>query len=287
VLAIADRPTISGVIPTYDRKPFLRQAIESALAQTVPLDELIVVDDCSPDDPGELLATYGGRVCHLRQPRTAGASAARNAGVAAARGDIIAFLDDDDRWLPDKLARQVPDLVAGAEASLCGWQYLDDTADRVHAITKVTEADLRRGNPYCGTTGLVAWRSVLCEVPFDEVLPKGEDWDLFVRLAQRRPITYVPQSLYLYRRNTQNGLTQSSFGAEPHYLLRRALVIRKHRRWLGERRYRELIASNLLSNISKRGDWHRYIWFAFRNAGLCASISALLRKVSYRGKYGF
>lgn len=271
----ADGPTVSGIISSYNRKDFLRGAIESALAQTRPVDELIVVDDCSADDPAELVASFGAKVRYLRQPRNLGVHAARNAGVAAAQGDIVAFLDDDDQWHPTKLARQLPALSGAFEASLCGWRYMGEAISKIHSISTVTEDELRRGNPFCGASGLVAWRSVLLEEPFDEKLPKGEDWDLFVRLSQRKPLAYVSEALFYYRRGDYSGITQAGFHALPDELLQRAAVAHKHREWLGEWRYRNQIARNLLTNISRRPRKHRYVIYSIKNAGFWASLNAL------------
>ena len=98
-------PAVSVIIPTYDRCGFLRQAIESVLAQTCPADELIVVDDGSTDDTPDMLADYGNRIRVIRQSNR-GVSAARNTGIRQSRGQFIALLDSDDYWLPQKLAAQ-------------------------------------------------------------------------------------------------------------------------------------------------------------------------------------
>jgi glycosyltransferase involved in cell wall biosynthesis len=97
---------VSGVIPVRDRAALVGRAIDSALAQQSVAFELIVVDDGSKDATPAVLAGYGERIVAVSQPPT-GRSAARNAGIARARGEWIAFLDSDDAWLPDKLARQL------------------------------------------------------------------------------------------------------------------------------------------------------------------------------------
>ena len=99
-------PRVSVIIPTYNRGWTLQAAMDSVLAQTYLDFELIVVDDGSSDDTAEILAAYGPEVKRIRQAN-AGVSAARNTGIRAARGELVAFLDSDDRWLPDKLKVQV------------------------------------------------------------------------------------------------------------------------------------------------------------------------------------
>jgi glycosyltransferase involved in cell wall biosynthesis len=116
-------PTISVIIPTYNRADLIGQALESALAQTYPADEIIVVDDGSTDDTEQVVAQYAGRVRYMRQVN-AGPSAARNRGIQASSGDFIALLDSDDLWVKDRLERQLsaltlhPDLdfIFGLEA---------------------------------------------------------------------------------------------------------------------------------------------------------------------------
>jgi glycosyltransferase involved in cell wall biosynthesis len=103
---VKEAPTISVVIPAYNAAPYVSRAIESALAQTYPPLEVIVVDDGSSDDTAEVVAAYEPRVRLLRQDN-GGPAAARNHGVRESVGEWIALLDADDSWLPKKLERQL------------------------------------------------------------------------------------------------------------------------------------------------------------------------------------
>ena len=102
---------ISVVVPLYNTRAYIVEAIDSILAQTRPADEIIVVDDGSTDGGPDLLAGYGARVCVIRQANAGGATAL-NRGIAQATGDTIAFLDADDLWARDKLERQQSILLA-------------------------------------------------------------------------------------------------------------------------------------------------------------------------------
>lgn len=108
---------VSLIIPTFNRAATIGAAVESALAQTGVDREVIVVDDGSTDDTPAVLARYGGAIKVVVQ-RNAGPSAARNRGVAASQGGIVAFLDSDDIWLPEKTARQVA-LMEKAGGRMC------------------------------------------------------------------------------------------------------------------------------------------------------------------------
>lgn len=108
---------VTAIIPTHNRAHLVPRAIDSVFAQLEPGDELIVVDDGSSDDTPHVLAQYGTNIRIVRL-RGTGVGPARNAGVRDARNPLIAFLDDDDEWLPDKLARQRA-LMAGHPNILC------------------------------------------------------------------------------------------------------------------------------------------------------------------------
>jgi glycosyltransferase involved in cell wall biosynthesis len=99
-------PLVSVVLPTHNRAPWLGRAIESVLGQTHEPLELIVVDDGSTDETAELLARFGGRIEVVTQPHS-GAYAARNRGMRHASGELIAFIDSDDAWHPDRLSSQL------------------------------------------------------------------------------------------------------------------------------------------------------------------------------------
>ena len=106
---MSDRPRVSVVIPVRNDGRFLGAAIESVLNGSYQVDEIIVVDNASEDGSAEVAQSYPVRYVHHD---VLGQASTRNAGIAVARGDVLAFLDADDRWTPDKLARQLPLLEA-------------------------------------------------------------------------------------------------------------------------------------------------------------------------------
>src|SRR5262245_46961170 len=106
-------PKVSVIIPTHNRADFLRDAIFSVLNQTFQDFEIIVVDDASTDNTSEVIGAFNDeRIRYLRHDTNKGGSAARNTGILNSQCDYIAFLDDDDQWLPEKLAKQVDTLIA-------------------------------------------------------------------------------------------------------------------------------------------------------------------------------
>jgi glycosyltransferase involved in cell wall biosynthesis len=127
---------VSGIIPAYNAAPFIREAIGSALAQTVPLTEIVVVDDGSTDETAAIVGALPPPVRLVREPHS-GHGVARNLAVAHATGDLLAFLDADDIWAPDKLERQLellraspPDAVIFAHAQNFWASGLEAEAER-------------------------------------------------------------------------------------------------------------------------------------------------------------
>lgn len=123
--------TVSVVIPTYNRAELLARAIESALAQSCPPCEVIVVDDGSTDDTGEQCRRWGDRIRYMRIPN-GGVAAARNAGIQAARGVWVALLDSDDSWEATKLEVQLAAARAYPGAAWCvtGCEVIDASGER-------------------------------------------------------------------------------------------------------------------------------------------------------------
>jgi len=114
---------VSAIIPTFNRIGYIHRAIDSLLAQTVPVDEVVIVDDGSTDGTANAVeASYGSRVRVVRQPN-AGVSGARRRGIQEARGEWVAFLDSDDEWLPER-NRQLLDAAARVPSDVA-WIFGD------------------------------------------------------------------------------------------------------------------------------------------------------------------
>jgi len=278
-------PLISVVISAFNRPDYLRSSIASALAQTFTDIEIIVVDDCSPQDPLPILREFSYPIRYAIMPTNGGANRARNEGVLRARGRYVAFLDDDDVWLPNKLELQLPTL-ADVTACLCGYEYLDSGAKIVRQLQQITASMLKNGNVYCGMSGLICERQWLLENPFDETLANGQDWDVYVRLAQSGPIAYVDQSLLRYRRGSHESITTKVKTLKVADMERRLVVAYKHRQWMGERDFRRRVARTILGYVGQRPEPLKLVLLALRKSGLRATTSVLAEKLSNFMKRG-
>ena len=174
------------MIPTFERPGACAEAVESALGQTLPPVEVLVCDDGSRDETPERFSAWereDARVRYLALPPGRRPAPARNAGVRAARGDWVAFLDDDDRWRPDKLAVQAPHLSPGVVVA----SNAERSTGGAYFETPPDPAQILRVNPVITSTAVAERSAVLAAGGFHEApWARGvEDYALWLRLADR------------------------------------------------------------------------------------------------------
>ncbi len=191
-------PRVSAIITTHNRSRLLPRAVESVLAQTFKDFELIVVDDASTDATPEVLTRYEGLCRTIRVETSKGANHARNVGLSHARGELVAYLDDDDRWLPRKLELQASVFERSPGAALVGsWFRMDGEVREVPE--DVGYAALLKDNVLGGFSMCMFPRGLAGEVGgMDETLRNAQDWDLWLKLARRGRTFCVPECLVEY-----------------------------------------------------------------------------------------
>jgi glycosyltransferase involved in cell wall biosynthesis len=200
-----DSPLASVIIPTYNRARCLREAVDSVLAQEFRDFELIVVDDGSRDETPQLLQSYGDSIRVLRQENR-GVSAARNAGIAGSRGELIAFLDSDDIWLPGKLSRQVEFFRQNPESLICQTEELwVKNGRRVNPGKRHQKREGMIFEPslelcLVSPSAVMLRRELFDRVGlFNERLPACEDYDLWLRVSCRYPVGLIETALIAKR----------------------------------------------------------------------------------------
>ena len=190
---IEDKPTVSVVIPTFNRAHLLPRVITSVLAQTFSNFELIIVDDGSTDNTHEVMREFTDiRIKFLPLGKNCGGNYARNQGIKAATSDLIAFLDSDDEWLPEKLELQLARLEVSNHpeetviyCQYCEYQELTDRTIIMPANYEGNVFDhLLEGWCPALSTFIIKRSSLLQVAGFDENLPSFQDYDLFLRLAE-------------------------------------------------------------------------------------------------------
>lgn len=212
-------PTVSVIIPNYNYGRFLSEAIESVLAQTYSCREIIVVDDGSTDNSLEVLVRYEKNGVKVIRQKNCGVGAARNVGVRASSGDLVAFLDADDFWMPQKIEKQIERLLADPDFGLvgCGLKKLDAAGETIETCTEGKEG--WRAEDILILEGIMAgpgsssllWRRVFEQAGgFDErkEMHPSEDWEFSYRVARVAKIAFVPTVLVAYRIHGGNGHLQ-------------------------------------------------------------------------------
>ena len=216
---------VSVIIPTYNRLPTVREAVESVLKQTYRDFELWVVDDGSTDGTGEALKECGSRIKHIAQDNR-GVSAARNLGFRVSKGKYVAFLDSDDLWEPRKLEIQVRCMEANPQFPLC---YTDEIwirrGIRVNPKKKHAKYSgwiFEKCLPLCiiSPSSALMKRTLFEEIGgFDETLPVCEDYDFWLRVTCRYPVLFIDQKLIVKRGGHPDQLSTRSWGNDRYRVM--------------------------------------------------------------------
>ena len=218
---------ISVIIPTYNRASYLKEALESVLAQNYWADrppagnfELLVVDDGSTDRTREVVGQFGERVTYYFQAHV-GVSSARNLGLRLAKGDYIGFLDSDDLWKRDKIQVQMSLFKAFPQARVCYTEEIwirngvRHNPGKKHR--KYSGWIFNKVLPLCllSLSSALFRREVFEEIgDFDETLPACEDYDFGIRLAHRFPVHLVTNPLIIKRGGHPDQLSRRHWGMD-------------------------------------------------------------------------
>ena len=202
------KPTVSVIIPTYNRANMIVPCIESVLAQSYPVNEIIVIDDGSTDDTIEQLEVYKEKLIILKTNTQSGAQAARNIGIKAAKSEWIAFLDSDDEWLPNKMEKQISALkkynydqwtVVHGDCYIKNlnsnkkkyWQLEDIDGENVY------KQILSKSNTLF--PAILTSKNALTKINFlDENTPSYHEWDTAIRLAKYCRFIHIQEPLFIY-----------------------------------------------------------------------------------------
>jgi glycosyltransferase involved in cell wall biosynthesis len=200
-------PTVSVIIPTYNRAQTINRAVQSVLDQTFSDFKVIVVDDASTDGTDKLAASFkDSRIRYIRHDSNKGGSAARNTGIRSSTGKYIAFLDSDDTWLPEKLRLQVQhfeSLTADVGVVYTGLTALSKNntiiGNRVPAASGNIQSAIYAENCIGPLSTVMVRRDCLVRVGlFDEDLPACQDWDLYIRIAGVCQFSFISEALVRY-----------------------------------------------------------------------------------------
>lgn len=197
---------ISVIIPTYNRSKTIGRAVESVLNQTYPVAEVVVVDDNSTDNTGEVLAALcNKKVRYYKMDKNIGAGGARNYGVEMSKSEWIAFQDSDDEWFLDKLEKQISYMNQYPDCGMIYSAYeMEVYPGYYHRVPEMDGSLRLEGDIFsnvllrntCGAPTMLMKRSAFQELGgFDDTMRSLEDWDLVIRIAKNYKIGFVPEVL--------------------------------------------------------------------------------------------
>ena len=256
---------VAVIIPTFNRRALVGEAVRSVCAQSCSDYELIVVDDGSEDGTAEALRDeFGGRL-RVIHTENRGVSAARNTGVAASQGELLAFLDSDDLWHPEKLAAQLQYLDAHPDIQIC--QTEEVWVRRGVRVNPCRHHRKPEGDIFVASLRLclVSPSAVMMRRPlfeamggFDEALPACEDYDLWLRIAHRFPLGLVPRALVTKRGGHEDQLSRRHWGMDRFRIAALVKVLEEPLRGEQRRAAVEVLKQKcaiIAAGAQKRGRW--------------------------------
>jgi len=267
------KSTITAIITTFNRRLLFEQALKSVQQQTKKEIQILILDNSSSDGTSEYISTLNdSRITYIRHAHM-GIAQQRNLGIKLAKGDYVGFLDDDDRWLPEKIHLQLAAFEkAPSELALVygGFEFYNDDGKKWGANTQRIQRDYYKNllwarDPFTGSASnpLLKKESVLAVGGFNERIKVGEDWELYLRLASQYPFFRIKQKILEIRQHTGRRLGDQLKSA----LKTETYVYRRHFDCMNQAllsRYEQRIAGKLI-RLSKKSSARAFLKKSIRN----------------------
>lgn len=217
------------IIPTYNRPDILKRAIETCISQTYKDIEIIIVDDTKKSQQEMIDSYHDDRIVYMHNANPQGSPIARNIGISQAKGEYIAFLDDDDEWMPEKIELQVRVLEKIKHVGLCVCWMLDKRFNR-ERINKTPEVldhrDVLNAFNVQSTSAYMFRADRLRKMGgFDTSLPSAQEYDIAIRISRETPIISISQVLVV--QNKTEGQISENWTGKIKGLM---AIYHKHRR---------------------------------------------------------
>lgn len=269
-MEIAEKPLVSVIIPTYNRKDYLELTIKSILNQTFENFEIIVVDDGSPNDDNDILCKTFSKVRYIKIDNFGGPARPRNVGIRESKGKYIAFVDDDDLWLPLKLEKQVKVLEENQNFGLVHncCEVIDKNGKLKNEIVGRTKSpETKHGDVSLGMIG--SWtimmptplvrKEVIDKTGFfnEEMTPATEDVEYWSRCSFETEFYYIDEPLVQYRMHSNNlSGTKERFRRLPYYL-KEVIVHQKNKKRISKSDYHKLLQKMCVNQINYIKDHYK------------------------------
>lgn len=286
-----DRPLVSVVIPTFNRAELVKRALQSVLGQTYGNLEVLIVDDASTDNTAEVVGVIADpRIRYLRQQKNGGAATSRNIGVQSANGEFVAYLDSDDTWEPEKVARQMAAMLQRPTPSqvVCYTQaIIDDGVNRKVMPPRGKRAAEPIADYVLSDEGLIHTSTVLLPralasiAPFNTTYRVLEDWDVFLTLERQNvEWLFVDAPLSVWYAERRAGRLSASSTTEECLMW-----LTDHESSFSERTKHRFMLKTILGPLIGRGERKGYalkiVLDALKNGALSPGQAAtLLAKIA-------
>lgn len=268
--------TVSTVIIAYNSKAFIRDALDSVIAQTRPVDEIVVVEDGTDDGTAAIVAEYADHGVRYIHQENQGCAGARNTGIRATKGTYLALLDADDIWLPEKTEQQLALITGHPEVVLVAgnkiWWDIDQDVRKPFCYSERERAAIKHeifvNNPIGNPSMTLIRRSALEQVGlFDREVTYGDDWECWMRLLTVGEVAFHGEPVIVYRWHGDN-ISQRNQAERMAFLQKIAL------RWIWQAAplwYRPIAHLRMISKTrfqlaalaDRDGDYGRHLRNAF------------------------
>ncbi len=281
---VGPAPKVSVIMAVYNGERYVRQAIDSILAQTFDDFELVLVDDGSTDDTAEILDSYDdSRIVKVKNPQNIGLTRSLNRGIDAARGELLARQDGDDASLPERLVEQVGFMEAHPAVGLVGSgsRWINGQDEPIRDWRPPTDpAEIQQrllaSIPFLHGTFMFR-RACLEDIGggYDEGMSVAQDCDLLLRISERWDLANLPDVLYVHRRH-QNTVTARRGEEQQQYLFRarQAAIQRRLAYGWGRLRIVKTALPDWVSSADRRWLARRYVWWSAGSRELNRKIAA-------------
>ena len=274
---------VSCIITTYNRPNLVGRAIESVLGQSYSNIELIIIDDHSNElyDEVKKLYSTNGRVRFHRNAKNLGLSASRNEGINLSNGRYVAFLDDDDVWLNDKLEKQVSFLEVNKEFIGCSSSHIESVSKKTIKIAKkVYRFEDNTGFNYLGPPSkLILKKDIASATMFDEDAKHAEDWDFYLRILKLGPVYVFDEPLIIYDTVHFGRMTTGFSSMTIAQIKEKAHMTYKNRSLIGEQNFKMRLGEYFLTGIFRRRNIPTYFKQVVKEVGFATLVKVFKNKV--------
>ena len=276
-------PLVSCIITTFNRPQALVNAIESVLVQSYQHFEIIVVDDNSTHAYDAVHARYQqhDKIQFVANPRNLGISASRNLGISMAKGNYLAFVDDDDRWLPTKLASQLQFLQDNPAYLACSTCHIDSQRQiRIDRGKRHITLETMLGENILGSPSkIMLRRSALHKAKFNEQTNHAEDWDFYLQLLHHGDIYVLPEALVIYNTQVFGRLTTGFAALSLEQIQQKAAMTYANRSLIGEKNFKTRMAHYYFDSFLQRKNKGKYFQQAVREVGFFLALRIMLKVI--------